>query len=56
MDMKVVRQSVSHASIQITADVYSHVMDRLRRGAADRYECYRDAARTNQGQKAEPTL
>lgn len=56
IDIKMVQESVGHAGIRITADVYSHVTDRLRRGAANRYESYRDAARTNQGQKAEPTL
>jgi integrase len=40
IDIKMVQESVGHAGIQITADVYSHVTDRLRRGAANRYESY----------------
>lgn len=50
IDMKIVQENLGHASIAITADVYSHVMDRLRQQAADQYEAHRDAARTRQGQ------
>jgi hypothetical protein len=45
IDMKVVQESLGHASITITADVYSHVMVRVRRGVADKYEAYREAAK-----------
>lgn len=54
IDMKVVQENLGHASIAITADVYSHVMDRLRREAANKYEAHREAARTNQGQSESP--
>ena len=40
IEIKMVQESVGHAGIRITADVYSHVTDRLRRGAANRYESY----------------
>jgi integrase len=50
IDMKIVQENLGHASITITSDIYSHVMDRLRREAADKYEAHRDATRTNQGQ------
>jgi integrase len=50
VDMKIVQENLGHASITITSDIYSHVMDRLRREAADKYEAHRDATRTNQGQ------
>ena len=50
IDMKVVQENLGHASITITADVYSQVMHRLRQEAADKFEAHRDATRTNQGQ------
>jgi len=49
-DLKIVQQNVGQASISITADVYLHVMDRLRQEAADKFEAHGDTTRTNQGQ------
>jgi integrase len=46
IEMKIVQENLGHASIAITADVYSHVMDRLRREAADRCEAHREATGT----------
>ena len=51
MDLKVVQETLGHASMKLTADTYSHVTPAFKRQAVDDFAAYLGVTRTGDGQK-----
>ena len=51
MDLKVVQETLGHASMKLTADTYSHVTPAFKRQAVDDFAAYLGVTGTGDGQK-----